>query len=149
MSKRFLFTLGILFIGLSIFGQAEEPGDTAPVGEVNPSTQIDSTTVYPYAEVAAEYVGGTEALYRDLSSELEYPKKARKAEIQGVVFVQFIVERDGSVSNIKVIRGVEPETLDKEAVRVVSKLKRWKPAMQNGKTVRMQFNLPIRFQLTD
>jgi periplasmic protein TonB len=151
MTTRFFLTLSITFFSITAFSQAVDPGDDqeAPVGEVAPENQTDSTKVYPFAEVSAEYPGGMEALYRDMSNELVYPKKARKAEIQGTVFVQFVIERDGSMSNIKVVRGVDPETLDKEAIRVISKLKPWKPAMQNGKTVRVQYNLPFKFVLTD
>ena len=77
---------------------------------------------------------------------MKYPQIALENGVQGKVFVQFVVEKDGSVSNIKVVRGVDA-SLDKEAVRVVSVMPKWKPGKQRGKAVRVAYTLPIAFQI--
>lgn len=81
-----------------------------------------------------------------LSNNLVYPKQAIDSNIQGTVYVSFIVERDGSVSGTKVIRGVN-NLLDNESIRVVSIMPKWTPGMQNGQTVRVQYMIPIHFTL--
>lgn len=79
-----------------------------------------------------------------ISKHVKYPQIALENGVQGKVFVQFVVEKDGSVSNIKVVRGVDA-SLDKEAVRVVSVMPKWKPGKQRGKAVRVAYTLPIAF----
>lgn len=81
-----------------------------------------------------------------ISTHVKYPEIARDNGVQGKVFIQFVVERDGSVSNVKVARGVDP-SLDKEAVRVISSMPKWKPGKQREKPVRVSYTLPIVFQL--
>lgn len=81
-----------------------------------------------------------------IASHVKYPELAKENGIQGKVFVQFVVEKDGSVSNVKVVRGVD-STLDKEAVRVISSMPKWKPGKQREKPVRVSYTLPIAFQL--
>ncbi len=83
---------------------------------------------------------------RWLLDHINYPQQAKMDNIQGTVYVSFIVEEDGSVSNVKVLRGVD-NNLDNEALRVVNMMPRWTPGMQNGHMVRVQYNLPIRFTL--
>lgn len=81
-----------------------------------------------------------------IAKNVKYPDLAAYNDIQGKVLVQFVVERDGSVSNIKVVRSVDP-TLDKEAIRVISQMPKWKPGKQRGKAVRVSYTLPIAFKL--
>ncbi len=83
-----------------------------------------------------------------ISKHVKYPVLAMENGIQGKVYVQFVIERDGSVSNVKVVRGVD-SSLDKEAVRVVKSMPKWTPGKQRGKPVRVSFTLPINFQLTN
>ena len=87
-----------------------------------------------------------ENIQKWLSKHVKYPQIALENGVQGKVFVQFVVEKDGSVSNIKVVRGVDA-SLDKEAVRVVSVMPKWKPGKQRGKAVRVAYTLPIAFQI--
>lgn len=82
-----------------------------------------------------------------IAKNVKYPMIATEMGIEGKVFVQFVVERDGSVSNIRVARGVDA-SLDKEAVRVISEMPKWKPGKQRGKAVRVSYTLPIAFKLT-
>ena len=93
-----------------------------------------------------EFPGGMEAMYSFLRNELQYPAVARVNNIQGTVLLEFVVEKDGSISNAKPLVSLYPEC-DAEAIRIVNKMPKWKPAKQNGKPVRCYFNLPIRFKL--
>ena len=102
--------------------------------------------IYEYPEVLPEFPGGEKAMLKWLGSNVKYPALAAENNIQGRVMVSFVVERDGSVSNVKVDRGVDP-SLDKEAVRLVQSMPKWKPGMYNGKPVRCRFRLPVTFKL--
>lgn len=102
--------------------------------------------IFYIVESMPEFPGGEEALYNYLSANLRYPTVAREAGITGKVFVAFVVEPDGSVSNIKVLRGIGGGC-DEEAIRVVENMPRWVPGKQRGKPVRVHFNLPIKFTL--
>ncbi|HEX5001857.1 MAG TPA: TonB family protein [Bacteroidia bacterium] len=103
------------------------------------------TAYYEY-EKMPEFPGGLDELVRYLSKEIKYPNKARKNSVQGLVMVRFIVNKDGSVSDIKIVKSVD-ERLDSEAVRVVQNMPHWDPGTQDGESVRVVFNLPIRFKL--
>ena len=92
-----------------------------------------------------EYPGGFEAMMRFVSKNMKYPKEAVKKKVEGTVFVQFIVGRDGSVTDIKTLRGVSVEC-DKEAERVVSLMPKWKPGKINGENVAVRFVLPLKFK---
>ena len=97
-------------------------------------------------EVMPEFPGGKKALYKFLSDNIKYPESAKKKKIQGTVWVSFIIEKDGSISHIKVEHGISPE-LDKEAIRVIKSMPRWKPATLRGKPVRIVSLLPVKFSL--
>lgn len=97
-------------------------------------------------EVKPEFPGGTEQLLKYLGKNTNYPEIARVNGITGKVFVQFVIDKDGSVLNVKVMREVDPY-LDKEAVRVVKSMPKWKPGKQKGKPVRVSFQVPISFKL--
>lgn len=107
---------------------------------------VDETPPVRFAEEMPEFIGGMEAMYSFLQKELTYPEVARNNGIQGTVLLEFVVERDGSVSNVKPLVSLFPEC-DAEAIRVVKKMPKWKPGKQMGKAVRCYFNLPIRFTL--
>ena len=97
-------------------------------------------------EVMPEYPGGPNALVKYVQNNLKYPESAKKNKQEGRVFVGFVVEKDGSISNVSVMRGV-CEELDNEAVRVVKTLPKFTPGMHGGKPVRVQYTLPIAFKL--
>lgn len=111
-------------------------------------TESDGISVFNLVEKQPEFPGGEQALLDYIGSNVQYPKKARKKNIQGTVYISFIVEIDGKVSTVRVLRGIGGGC-DEEAVRVVSSMPAWKPGYQRGKPVRVQFNLPIRFILDD
>ena len=102
--------------------------------------------VFVLVEQMPEFPGGQEAMFKFLSATIIYPKEARDNGIEGKVFVNFTIEKDGSINEVKVIRGVHP-LLDEEAVRVVESFPKWKPGKQKGKTVRVSYNLPLNFVL--
>jgi len=95
-------------------------------------------------EVSPEFPGGQDSLTIFLKENIHYPETARETKIEGVVYVSFIIETDGSVSNVKIARSIG-YGCDEEAVRVVQAMPVWKPGTQSGKPVRMQYNLPVRF----
>ena len=94
------------------------------------------------------FPGGQKALMEFLKSNLVYPKAAQDSSIQGRVIVRFTVEKDGSITDVEVARGIYP-ALDEEAVRVVSMMPKWQPAMRKGEPIRSKFTLPIYFRLAD
>ncbi len=108
--------------------------------------EVAEETIFTIVEDDPVFPGGQAALMQYLQSNLRYPTMAREAGIQGTVFVTFVVERDGSITDVRVLRGVGGG-LDEEAVRVVRGMPRWTPGRQRGQAVRVQFNLPIRFVL--
>lgn len=106
----------------------------------------DEVPIFTVVEEMPEFPGGRDALSEYIASEVKYPEEAKKKGIQGRVFVTYVVEKDGSISNVALLRGAE-KTLDAEALRVIKGMPKWTPGKQKGKPVRVQFNLPIHFAL--
>lgn len=102
--------------------------------------------VFVVVESMPEFPGGEVARLRYLSENLQYPTLAREAGISGAVYVSFVVEKDGQISNIRILRGIGGGC-DEEALRVVSEMPKWIPGRQRNIPVRVQFNMPIRFIL--
>ncbi len=130
------------------FVSAEEDRPLPPPAPAAPAPVEEETEeIFEIVEEAPEFPdGGMEGLNKYLSKSIKYPDIAADAGIQGRVIVQFVVERDGSPSDVKVVRGVDP-ALDKEAERVVKAMPKWKPGKQRGKAVRTKFTLPVQFRL--
>ena len=116
------------------------------VGEEYEQTQDMGSEIFTVVEVMPVYDGGIEELYKFLGNNIKYPEEAKKDSIQGRVFVNFIVETDGSVTNVNVLRGIGGGC-DEESIRVVSMMPKWTPGTQRGKAVRVSYNLPIKFSL--
>ncbi len=102
--------------------------------------------IFITAEEPCEFPGGTKALYQFISDNMKYPEIALDNGVQGKVYVSFVVEKDGKATNVKILRGVDP-ALDKEAMRVIKMLPKFKPARQQGRPVRMSFRLPVVFKI--
>ena len=113
-------------------------------GEVEDS----ETDVWQIVEQMPGFPGGEAKLVEFISKNIQYPQTAREKGIQGRVFIGFIVEKDGSVSHVTNLRGVDSE-LDAEAIRVVESMPKWKPGMHNGEFVRVSYQIPIHFKLED
>ena len=114
------------------------------INVIFPKEEKDS--VYNQPEVMPEFPGGMEAMMKYLSENIKYPEMAKQKNTQGKVLVTFVVEKNGSISDVKVAKGIG-DGCDEEAVRVISAMPKWKPGMQNGKKVRVSFAIPISFRL--
>lgn len=107
----------------------------------------EEQTIFEVVEQMPEFPnGGMAGLMQYLSKNIKYPTIAQENGTQGRVAVQFVVNRDGSIVDAKVLRGVDPY-LDKEAIRVISSMPKWKPGMQRGKAVRVKYTVPVMFRL--
>jgi TonB family protein len=118
------------------------------VGEVVVQEAIkpDTSEVFGIVEQMPVFRGGQTKLMEYLDKNIKYPKELEQDGVQGRVVVNFVVEKNGSISEVKVIKGLHP-LLDKEAARVVSSMPKWMPGKQNGTTVRVKYTLPITFKL--
>jgi periplasmic protein TonB len=108
--------------------------------------EVVEEEIFTVVESMPEFPGGPAKMMEYIAKNIKYPAMARESGIQGRVFVNFVVEPDGSVSNVKVLRGIGGGC-DEEAVRVVESMPKWTPGRQRGKAVRVSFNLPVRFTL--
>ena len=124
-------------------GSGFNPDDYTQVVE---TTTPETEKVYIWVQVKPSFPGGEEARLKWLKENLEYPQQAVADEIQGLVQVGFVVEKDGSITDVKVVKSAH-STLDREAVRLVKAMPKWIPGKQNGNTVRAYFTQPIRFVL--
>jgi periplasmic protein TonB len=106
----------------------------------------DEDEIFEVVELMPAFPGGDAAMMRFLKENIKYPQIARETGIRGTVIVTFVVERDGSVTDVRVLRGIGGGC-DEEAVRVIRQMPKWVPGHQLGKPVRVQFNMPIRFIL--
>lgn len=102
--------------------------------------------IFVVVEEQPSFPGGETARMKYLRDNIEYPQLARESGIEGTVYVTFVVEKDGSITDVRVLRGIGGGC-DKEAIRVVKEMPKWKAGKQRGKPVRVQFNMPIRFTL--
>lgn len=124
---------------------ASSTGETIKTKEVMAQENVGEQ-VFDVVQQMPQFPGGDAALFKYLSTNIKYPPIAEENGVQGRVIVSFVVERDGSISNVKVIKHVDP-SLDREAVRVVSTMPKWTPGTQNGETVRVKHTVPMTFRL--
>ncbi len=108
--------------------------------------EIVEAEIFTVVEAMPEFPGGMAKLMGYLGNNIKYPPFAKETNIQGRVFINFVVEPDGKISNVKVLRGIGGGC-DEEAIRVVESMPKWKPGMQRGKPVRVSYNLPVKFTL--
>ena len=108
--------------------------------------KVEENKVFDMVEEMPSFPGGPAALMQFLQSNTHYPAVAQENGVQGRVTVSFVVEKDGSITDVQVARSADP-SLDKEAIRVVKSMPRWTPGRQNGSTVRVKFNVPVTFKL--
>ena len=107
---------------------------------------LDEAPIFTVVESMPEFPNGMKELYVYLQNNIKYPVMAKESGIQGKVYVTFVVEKNGSITDVKVLRGIGGGC-DEEAIRVVAAMPKWKPGKQRGKPVRVQYNLPVRFTL--
>jgi len=134
--------------------QTVRPDDTpnhipevVAVGYKQEAVPKDTTKAFDVVEEMPEYPGGTKAMMDYLMNNIKYPEDAMKKNIEGRVIASFVVDRDGNITEPRVVKSVYP-SLDQEALRIVQAMPRWKPGKQSGKTVRVKYTLPIIFKLT-
>ena len=157
MKKDLLFTataaIGLLLAGCNANNQQTEtvaPDESETTIETVASATPAATTtdsVFEVAEVMPEFPGGTQALLNTIAQKLKYPPKAIDDQIEGRVVLQFVVDKQGKVTDIQVLQGITPE-LNQAAIDVVRALPDWNPGMQDGEPVNVKYTLPIVFKLS-
>jgi len=130
------FFLAAAFVAFAANAFAQTESDTV----------VMESQVFTFVEQMPEFPGGQTALLNFLQTNIEYPDSARLADVEGRVFVRFVVNENGEVTKPEIARGVHP-WLDAEALRVAQMMPRWKPGKQNGRSVSTFFTLPITFAL--
>ena len=125
MKKMFLIMFFMAFVSVSAFSQSDDE-------------------VYIMVEKRAEFPGGQSEMLKYIQDNRQYPDEAKENDVHGKVLVSFIVERDGTLSDVKVKRGIG-SGCDEEAVRVITSMPKWKPGEQGGKAVRTSLTLPVTF----
>lgn len=133
---------------LDVKGNDDANGEVLKLKEAvaQPEPKPEVEKVFDVVEQMPSFPGGPSALMEWLSNNVKYPVVAQENGVQGRVVVSFVVERDGSITDVKVVRGVDP-SLDREASRVVRAMPRWIPGKQNGSAVRVKYNVPVAFRL--
>lgn len=117
---------------------------------IAPPVQVEEEeeeVVFVIVETMPEFPGGQQALFKYLSENVKYPAIAQENGIQGRVICQFVVNKDGAIVDVEVVRSGGDASLDKEAVRVIKSMPKWKPGKQRGKAVRVKYTVPVNFRL--
>ncbi|MCL2132061.1 MAG: TonB family protein [Lentimicrobiaceae bacterium] len=133
------------------FGHDFKSDDTIPnvIVEIpDHKERTDTFAIIDFADVNPEYPGGDAARIKFLVDNIKYPRHAIELRIEGRVMLGFVVEPDGNISNVQVLRSPDA-SLEEEAVRVTKLMPKWKPGLQNGRTVRVRYAMPIEFKLTN
>ncbi len=124
-----------------------ETESKAVVASQSSSDAQGDNTVYAVVDKMREFPGGQQAMNRYLSEDLRYPVIAQENGIQGRAICQYVVNKDGSISDVKILRSAGDPSLDKEAIRLIKAMPKWNPGKQNGKPVRVQCTTQVRFSL--
>ena len=133
---------------LDVKGNDDKDGEVLKLKETvaQPEPKPEPEKVFEVVEQMPSFPGGDKALMDFLSNTVKYPVVAQENGVQGRVVISFVVEKDGSITDVRVVRSVDP-SLDKEAARVVKSMPRWIPGKQNGAAVRVKYNVPVSFRL--
>lgn len=107
---------------------------------------MDDNTIYTVPEQNAAPVGGLSALYKHIQQNLKYPERAIRRGLEGRVFVEFVVEKDGTVGELRVLKGIGPEC-NREAMRLIQSFEKWVPGKHQGRVVRVRQSFPVVFKL--
>ncbi|OJJ20882.1 hypothetical protein BKI52_09895 [marine bacterium AO1-C] len=136
------FVVIVGFMNLNVGGSNSK----ATQEKTDKTKKNEDQTIYTIPEKPAEPIGGLQALSQYITKNLRYPELARRTGIEGRVFVEFVVEKNGSVSQLKVIKGID-KACDREALRVIGGFTKWQPGKHQGKTVRVRRSFPVLFKL--
>lgn len=161
-----IFKLAVTFLGISIpilmvaetsqnqddylfylLNDGRERGESNRQRTYTTEGEEDDDAVFVVVETMPEFPGGKQAMFRFLSDNLKYPVIAQENGIQGRAICQFVVNKDGSIVEVEVVRSSGDPSLDKEAVRLIKSMPKWKPGRQRGKPVRVKYTVPINFKL--
>jgi len=150
--KYIITTIAFITISVAVYCQQPPPKPPKDPDSTMAAKQTGDTILskgpYMKVEKAPEFPGGIERLYRYLGKNLRYPAAAKENNTQGKVFVTFVVEKDGSLTDIRILKSLSPET-DAEAIRLMQACPKWSPGIQNGRPVRVQYSMPVSFSLAD
>lgn len=138
--------LTTLLLALFVFNCSFAQSTDAVEVPIERSAAATDDDLFTIVEEMPVYPGGDEALKQYLAKETKYPEAAFAEHVEGTVFVNFVIEKDGSIGAAKVVRGVTP-LLDAEALRVVQSITGFTPGKQRGKAVRVQYTIPVRFRI--
>ena len=144
---RVQYTLPVAFFTKKPQGEQSATENPKKIQVTIPKDAKKSNVIYEVCEKQPQFPGGTVALMKHLRENIKYPDEARKDTIQGRAYVQFVVNTDGSICDVKVAKSAGNESLDKEAMRAVTSMPKWEPGTQGGEKVRVRFTLPITFRL--
>ncbi|MCU0326569.1 MAG: TonB family protein [Spirosomaceae bacterium] len=126
--------------------------DTPPVEVASPEVKIaevkEDNTIFTAVEMQPSFVGGLSEFYKFLNKNLKYPSAAQRANTEGKVYMSFVVEKDGSISDVNVLKGIG-FGCDEEALRVIRMMPKWIAGQQNGRNVRVKFTMPVTFKLSE
>ena len=139
MNSKMIFRVLIFFLSVVSYNNVKGQNDS-----LLPPPPKDVS--FYVIDEKPEFPGGVEAMMKYLAINSRYPEIAKEKGISGKVLMQFIINEDGTVSDVKVIRGISP-SIDKEAIRVIKSMPKWKPGYQDGKPVKVSFQVPIGFTL--
>ena len=146
---KYLIALPLAFLlvaGNSVYAKNDKSNYAMESQQSSQKKVSKSNYIFTNVEKQAQFVNGSDALLKYIKSEMKYPKDALINNVMGRVFVNFIIEKDGSISDVKIFKGVN-ESLDKEAIRIIESMPKWIPAEQNGEIVRVRYNSSINFVL--
>jgi protein TonB len=142
--KKFIFILKLLTVSSSMVLAQE----TLQPVEFKEKQTVENDVPYISVEQMPKFPGGDDAMFKYIGDNVVYPKSAQKAGISGIVYVYFIIDKNGNVTNAEVKRGVKGgEELNDEALRVIKGMPKWEPGYQNAKPASVQLTLPIKFML--
>ena len=133
-------------INISIEDRPDQAAQTYVPVSIEEAPEPVAEEIFTFVEEYPEFLGGEKALYEYIKNNVNYSELAIKTNIEGTVYVEFVVEKDGSISDVKVLRGIGGGC-DEEAVRVVNSMPKWKPGKQRGQPVRVYYTLPIDFKI--
>lgn len=146
MKKTTIALLLLFSIGLSAFAQPTEKQLQSDNYQDLKVPLQETSEEFSILEEEPMYPGGLQGLMQDLVGNIKYPKSARKQGVAGVVVLHFVIERDGSVGDVEVVKSVHPD-LDAAAVNAVKQLRMFYPGKAGGKFIRVRYTLPVRFAL--
>jgi len=145
-NQKAKFTASIVVTDTTETTEINQDDLNRSTNNVTTDEEVLETPIFTVVEEIPYYIGGDEAKIKFLTENIKYPQSAKEKKIQGTIYVTFVIDETGKVTDVRVLRGIGGGC-DEEAIRVVELMPPWKPGKQSGKPVRVQFNMPIRFTL--